>query len=52
MAFFIQRAYRQKDVGMGIVSVGIVDSRVGTHSISDKLLLYKFLYQGNLLFLI
>ena len=51
-SLFIQRTYRQKNVGVGIVTVGIVDGRIGAHSVSDKLLLYKFLNQGNLLLLI
>ena len=52
LASFIQRAHRQQNVGMRIVTIGIVDGHIGAHSIRDKLFPYKFLYQGNLLLLV
>ena len=33
LALFIQRAHRQQDMGMGIVTVGVMDGSIGAHSI-------------------
>ena len=46
----IQRAHRQENVGMRVVTVGVVDGCVGAHSIGHKLLPDKVLQQLNLLF--
>ena len=50
LASFIQRAHRQQNVGMRIVTIGVVDGCVGAHSIGHKLLPDKVLQQLNLLF--
>ena len=44
-----QRAYRQQDVGMGIVAVGVVDGNVGAHPLRHELLPDKLLQECNLL---
>ena len=49
-SLFIQRAHRQENVGVGIVTVGVVDGSVGAHSIGHKLLPDKVLQQLDLLF--
>ena len=46
----IQRAHRQKNVSVGIVTGCIVDGSVSTHSIEHKLLPDKVLQQLDLLF--
>ena len=48
LASFIQRAHRQQNVGVGIVTVGVVDGSVGAHSIGYKLLPDKILKQLDL----
>ena len=50
LASFIQRAHRQQNVGMRIVTIGVMDGSVGAHSIGHKLLPDKVLQQLNLLF--
>ena len=50
LALFVQRAHRQENVGMRVVTVGVVDGCVGAHSIGHKLLPDKVLQQLNLLF--
>ena len=50
LASFIQRAHRQQNVSVGIVTIGVVDGCVGAHSIGHKLLPEKVLQQLNLLF--
>ena len=32
-SLLIQRAYRQQDMGMGIVAIGVVDGSVGAHPV-------------------
>ena len=49
VSLLIQRAHRQENVGMRIVTVGVVDGSVGAHSIGHKLLPDKVLQQPNLL---
>ena len=48
-SLFIQRAHRQENVGVGIVTVGVVNGSVSAHSIGHKLLPDKVLQQLNLL---
>ena len=48
LALLIQRARRQQNVGVGIVTVGVVDGSVGAHSIGYKLLPDKILKQLDL----
>ena len=43
LALFVQRAHRQENVGMRVVTVGVVDGCVGAHSIGHKLLPDKVL---------
>ena len=49
LALLIQRAHRQQNVGMRIVTVGVVDGSVAAHSIGHKLLPDKRLQQLDLL---
>ena len=49
LAPFVQWAHRQQNVGMGIVTIGVVDSSIGAHSIGHKLLPDKVLQQFDLL---
>ena len=46
---FIQRAYRQQDVGVGIVAVGVVHRNVGAHPFIHELLPDKILQKLDLL---
>src|SRR5699024_4201085 len=50
LALLVQRTHRQQNVGMRVVTVGVVDGCVGAHSIGHKLLPDKVLQQLNLLF--
>ena len=49
-SFFIQRAHRQRDMGMGIVSGRIwgMDDSIGVHSVCYKLLLDRILKELDL----
>ena len=49
LALLVQWAHRQQNVGVGIVTVCIVDGSVSTHSIGHKLLPDKVLQQLDLL---
>ena len=49
-SLLIQRAHRQQNVGMRIVTVRVVDGSVGAHSIGYKLLPDKISKQLDLLF--
>ena len=44
-AVFVERPHRQHDVGMGIVTVRIVDRHVGAHALVHKLLVDKLRQQ-------
>ena len=48
LALFVQRAHRQQDMGVGIVSVCVMDSSVSAHSIGHKLFLYELPEQFDL----
>ena len=48
LALRVQRTYCQQNVGMGIVTVGVVDGGVGTHPVRHKLCLDIFLQQCDL----
>ena len=49
-SFLIQRAHRQRDMGMGIVSgrIWVMDDSIGAHSVCYKLLLDKILKELDL----
>ena len=49
-SLFIQRAHRQQDMGMGIVSgrIRVMDSSIGAHSVCYKLLLDEILQELDL----
>ena len=49
LTLFIQRAHRQQNMGMRIVTVRVVDGSIGTHPVRNKLLPDKFLQQLDLL---
>ena len=44
-----QRAYRQQNVGVGIVAVGVMDGNIGAHPLRHKLLPDELLQERNLL---
>jgi len=50
LASFIQRAHRQQNVGMRIVTVSVVDGSIGAHPFRHELLVDKILQQLDLLF--
>ena len=43
LAPFIQWAHRQQNVGMGIVTVGVMNGSIGAHPVRHKLFSDKFL---------
>ena len=45
LALFIQRAHRQHDMGMGIMTVGVMDCHIGTHTFCHKTSLDIFCQQ-------
>ena len=46
---FVQRAHGQQNVGVGVVTIGIVDRNIGAHSFIYELLPDKILQKLNLL---
>jgi len=49
LALFVQRAHRQENVSMRIVTARVVDSSIGAHSVRHKLFLDELLQQLDLL---
>ena len=49
-AVFVQRAHGQHNVGVGIVTIGVMDSDIGAHPIGNKLTLDELRQQGLTLF--
>ena len=49
-SLFIQRAHRQQNMGVGIVTVSVVDGSIGAHPFRHELLVDKILQQLDLLF--
>ena len=45
LALFVQRAHRQHDMGVGIMTVRIVNRHIGTHTVRYELPPYKFCQQ-------